>query len=87
MAFVVAILARILTLPLKTYKAWRKRCAEREVACSLELLGVRLVDSAVKQRLVADYLADRPVTIHASQLVPQGCLGNAPRQGASSGGR
>ena len=72
MALIVVIIARVLAFPSKAYAAWRKRCAEREVARFLELLGGRLIDSAVEQRLVADYLANRPIAVHASQLAPRG---------------
>ena len=77
MSFIVVVLTRVLALPSGAYRAWRMRCAKREVARVLDLLGGRLIDSAVEERLVADYLANKPLAIHASQLAPQACPGPA----------
>ena len=68
MAFIVIFINRWITRALETWGAVRVHRAEREIARFLDLLGGSSIDPEVKEQLVADYLANRPVSIHASQL-------------------
>ena len=40
-----------------------------EITRFLDLLGGSSISSEVRRRLVADYLANKPLAIHASQLI------------------
>ena len=68
MAFIVGTLNRWITRALEAWTAVRVYRAEREIARFLDLLGGSSIDPEVKDRLVADYLANRPLSIHARQL-------------------
>ena len=68
MALIVVIINRLITRALETWAAVRVHRAEREIARFLDLLGGSSIDPEVKEQLVADYLANRPLSIHASQL-------------------
>jgi hypothetical protein len=67
-AFIVIFINRWITRALETWAGVRVHRAEREIARFLDLLGGSSIDPEVKEQLVADYLANRPVSIHASQL-------------------
>ena len=68
MAFIISTIHRWITRVLETWTAVRVVRAEREIARFLDLLGGSSIDPEVKDRLVADYLANRPLAIHARQL-------------------
>src|SRR5215210_2884809 len=68
MAYIVIFINRWITRALETWGAVRVHRAEREIACFLDLLGSSSIDPEVKEQLVADFLANRPLSIHASQL-------------------
>ena len=68
MAFIISALNRWITRALETWTAVRVCRAEREIAHFLDLLGGSSIHPEVKERLVADYLANRPLSIHARQL-------------------
>ncbi len=68
MAFIIAAIARCTDRFLDAQAAARVRRAERAIARSLEPLGGEAVGPAVKRRLVADYLANRPLAVHSSEL-------------------
>ena len=68
MVFIVSTIHRWITRVLETWTAVRVVRAEREIARFLDLLGGSSIDPEVKDRLVADYLANRPLAIHARQL-------------------
>ena len=67
MVFIVSTIHRWITRVLETWTAVRVVRAEREIARFLDLLGGSSI-AEVKDRLVADYLANRPLSIHARQL-------------------
>jgi hypothetical protein len=67
-AFIVVIINRWIARALETWAAVRVHRAEREIARFLDLLGGSSIDPEVKEQLVADYLANRPLSIHASRL-------------------
>jgi hypothetical protein len=66
--FIVVAIDRLSTRALEVWTAVRVYRAEREIARFLDLLGSSSIDPEIKERLVADYLANRPLSIHASQL-------------------
>ena len=68
MAVIVSTIHCWITRALETWTAVRVLRAEREIARFLDLLGGSSIDPEVKDRLVADYLANRPLSIRASQL-------------------
>ena len=68
MAFIVSALNRWITRVLETWTAVRVYRAEREIARFLDLLGGSSIDPEVKERLVAGYLPNKPLSIHARQL-------------------
>ena len=68
MVFIVSTIHRWITRVLETWTAVRVVRAEREIARFLDLLGDSSIDPEVKERLVADYLANKPLAIHARQL-------------------
>ena len=68
MAFIISTIHRWITRILETWTAVRVYRAEREIARFLDLLGGSSINPEVKERLVADYLANRPLSIHARQL-------------------
>ena len=61
MAFIVVIVNRWVARALETWGAVRVHRAEREIARFLDLLGGSSIDPEVKEQLVADYLANRPL--------------------------
>ena len=69
MAMVVATLTYWTRRLLAVREAMRMRRAEREITRFLDLLGGSSISSEVRRRLVADYLANKPLAIHASQLI------------------
>ena len=69
MAMVVATLTYWTRRLLAVREALRMRRAEREITRFLDLLGGSSISSEVRRRLVADYLANKPLAIHASQLI------------------
>ena len=69
MALIVATLACWTGRLLDAREALRVRRAEREITRFLDLLGGSSISSEVRRRLVADYLANKPLAIHASQLI------------------
>src|SRR3954467_4956280 len=68
MAFIVGTLNRWITRVLETWTEVRGYRAEGQTPRFFDLLGGSSIDPEVKDRLVADYLANRPLSIHASQL-------------------
>jgi len=68
MAFIVGTINHWIARVLETWTAVRVYRAEREITRFLDLLGGSSIDLEVKERLVADYLANKPLSIHASQL-------------------
>jgi hypothetical protein len=69
MALIVATLTYWTSRLLDVCEALRVRRAEREITRFLDLLGGSSISSEVRRRLVADYLANKPLAIHASQLI------------------
>ena len=69
MAVIVATLTYWTRRLLDVREAMRMRRAEREITRFLDLLGGSSISSEVRRRLVADYLANKPLAIHASQLI------------------
>ena len=69
MAMIVATLTHWTRRLLDVREAMRMRRAEREITRFLDLLGGSSISSEVRRRLVADYLANKPLAIHASQLI------------------
>ena len=69
MAMIVATLTYWTRRLLAVREALRVRRAEREITRFLDLLGGSSISSEVRRRLVADYLANKPLAIHASQLI------------------
>ena len=69
MALIVATLTYWTRRLLDVREALRVRRAEREITRFLDLLGGSSISSEVRRRLVADYLANKPLAIHASQLI------------------
>ena len=69
MALIVATLTYWTRRLLDVREALRVRRAEREITRFLDLLGGSSASSEVRRRLVADYLANKPLAIHASQLI------------------
>jgi hypothetical protein len=70
MALIVATLACWTGRLLDAREALRVRRAERAITRFLDLLGGSSISSEVRQRLIADYLAKKPLALHASQLGP-----------------
>jgi hypothetical protein len=70
MMLAVATLARWASCLLHVREVFHVRRAEREITRFLDLLGGSSISSEVKESLIADYLANRPLAIHASQLGP-----------------
>ena len=68
MAFIVGTINHWIARVLETWTAVRVYRAEREITRFLDLLGGSSIDPEVKEQLVADYLANRPLSIHASRL-------------------
>jgi hypothetical protein len=69
MALIVATLACWTGRLLDAREALRVRRAEREITRFLDLLGGSSISSELRRRLVADYLANKPLAIHANQLI------------------
>ena len=69
MALIVATLACWTGRLLDAREALRVRRAEREITRFLDVLGGSSISSELRRRLVADYLANKPLAIHASQLI------------------
>ena len=69
MALIVATLTYWTRRLLDVREALRVRRAEQEITRFLDLLGGSSISSEVRRGLVADYLANKPLAIHASQLI------------------